>query len=217
MDSIQVLINLGYIFMLAALAARDILWLRGLLVSAQISLFSYGLLSGNKPVMFWNALFFLINGYQVVRLIRQRSPIEIPDELTDLYEKIFSSMRRREFLYFWQMGNIHEVKHKRLISKGEPQKNLLLILSGEVHVKNGDNLIATLSRGSFVAEMSFMTGDPATADVFVPDKAAYISWDQQKLRSLKQLNPDLLIRIQNILGKDLTSKLKKDSAAENKN
>lgn len=197
--------------MLAALTVRDILWLRSLLISAQLSLFSYGIISGNIPVAFWNALFFVINTYQVVRLIQQRRPIDLPEDLIDLYENIFPTMRRREFLYFWQMGNIHELKHKKLISKGENQKNLLLILSGEVEVKSAGKLIAKLSRGSFVAEMSFLTGEPATADVFVPEKASYISWNQQKLRSLEQLNPDLLIKIQNILGKDLTSKLKKDS------
>lgn len=211
MDFIQVLVNIGYVFMLAALTVRDILWLRSLLVSAQLSLFSYGIISGNVPVAFWNALFFLINSYQVVRLIQQRRPIDLPEDLLDLYKNIFSSMRRREFLYFWQMGNIHELKHKKIISKGENQKNLLLILSGEVEVKSTGKLIAKLSRGSFVAEMSFLTGEPATADVFVPKEASYISWNQQKLRSLEQLNPDLLIKIQNILGKDLTSKLKKDS------
>ena len=211
MDFVQVLVNIGYVFMLAALTVRDILWLRSLLVSAQLSLFSYGMISGNVPVAFWNALFFAINTYQVVRLIQQRRPIDLPDDLLDLYKKLFSTMRRREFLYFWQMGNIHDVKHKRLISKGEHQKNLLLILSGEVEVKSTSKLLAKLSRGSFIAEMSFLPGEPATADVFVPDKASYISWNQQKLHSLEQLNPDLLIKIQNILGKDLTTKLKKDS------
>ena len=210
MDTAQILINLGYIFMLAALAVRDILWLRSLLFSAQVSLFSYGIFTDNTPVIFWNALFFLINGYQVIRLIRQRRPIDLPEDLVDLYENIFSSMRRREFLYFWQMGNLHQVVHKKLIGRGEPQKDLLLILSGELQVKNKGKLIASLTRGNFVAEMSFLTGEPATADVFAVDEVSYISWNQNKLHSLEQLNPDLLIKIQNILGKDLTSKLKKD-------
>lgn len=125
-------------------------------------------------------------------------------------------MRRREFLYLWQMGNIYNVKHKRLVSKGKHQQNLLLILSGEVEVKSSSQLLARLSRGSFVAEMSFLTGEPATADVFATDEASYIFWNQQKLRSLEQLNTDLLIKIQNILGNDLTVKLKKDSEEKTK-
>lgn len=148
--------------------------------------------------------------------VSTKRPIDLPEELLDLCEKLFTYMRRREFLYLWQMGNIYNVKHKRLVSKGKHQQNLLLILSGEVEVKSSSQLLARLSRGSFVAEMSFLTGEPATADVFATDEASYISWNQQKLRSLEQLNTDLLIKIQNILGNDLTVKLKKDSEEKTK-
>ena len=57
--------------------------------------------------------------------------------------------------------------------------------------------------------MSFLTGEEATANVIAQGNVKYIAWEQEKLKSLKQLNPDLLIKIQNILGKDLTMKLKK--------
>jgi len=201
MSTIQLLVNLGYIFMLAALTVRDILWLRVMLISAQLSLFSYGMVTNNFPVAFWNILFFIINSYQVVRLIQERRPIDLPGDLLELYEKIFSSMRRREFLYLWNMGFINEVIDEQIVKKGTKQKNLLMVLSGKVDVKNKERIIAKLARGSFVAEMSFLTGETATADVFAKGRVKYISWDQHKLHSLKQLNPDLLIKIQNILGK----------------
>ena len=214
MGIVQVLVNLGYIFMLAALTVRDILWLRVMLISAQLSLFSYGMVTNNFAVAFWNILFFIINSYQVVRLIQERRPIDLPDDLLELYEKLFSSMRRREFLYLWNMGVIRTAKDVLMVKKGVPQKKLLLILSGTVHVKDEKNIIARLSRGSFVAEMSFLTGEPATADVYADGYVRFIAWEQAKLRSLKQINPDLLIKIQNILGKDLTEKLKEGSVKE---
>ncbi|MCP4196766.1 MAG: hypothetical protein GY762_06405 [Proteobacteria bacterium] len=45
------------------------------------------------------------------------------------------------------------------------QSELLLILDGKVSVIKRDVQVAELSRGSFVADMSFMTAEPATADV----------------------------------------------------
>ena len=68
---IPVLINSGYFLMLSALLVRDILWLRAILIAAQISLFSYALLSANQSAAFWNGLFVLINTVQVIRLIRE--------------------------------------------------------------------------------------------------------------------------------------------------
>ena len=204
----QLLVNLGYILMLLALLVRDILWLRSILMSAQIILFSYGLVSENYSVAFWNILFFAINGFQVSRLIRERRPIELPSEITDIYENIFSSMRRREFLNLWHMGSIDSVENEQFIKKGRKQKKLYLILSGKVRVENKGALITKLGRGSFLAEMSFLTGNPATADVIADGKVRYIFWEQQKLNDLQKINADLFIKLQNILGKDLTEKVK---------
>lgn len=204
----QIFVNLGYFLMLVGLTVRDILWLRTILVSAQVSLITYGLSAANYPVVFWNSLFFLMNSYQLVRLIRERRPIEIPPEILDLYEKIFPSMTQHEFLYFWNMGHIKEVRNKVLIRQGEKQNMILLILNGHVEVFKKERRIAQLGRGSFVAEMSFLTREPATADVRANDTVRYIFWNQEKLRSLNQLNSTLYIKIQNILGRDLAEKIK---------
>ena len=204
----KILLNLGYVLMLIAFVVRDILWLRSILLIGHLSLVVYALLVNNRMVAFWNIIFFFINTIQVVRLIRERRPIELPSGLTDLYEKIFSAMSRREFLFFWNMGSIKEISENLLIRKGDYLHELSLILSGSVNVvKDGKN-IAQLSRGSFIAEMSFVTGESASADIIANGRVQYISWNQEKLRSLKQLNPELLIKIQNILGKDLAVKIK---------
>ena len=204
----QFLVNLGYILMLLAMLVRDILWLRAILISAQLSLFSYGLLMENYTVAFWNFLFFLINGVQVARLARERRPIDLPAEIADLYENIFSTMRRREFLNLWHMGSIKDADNEQLIVAGRNQKKLFLILSGKIRVEKNGALITKLGRGSFLAEMSFLTENPATADAFADGKVRYIFWEQQKLNDLQKINAELFIKLQNILGKDLSEKVK---------
>ncbi len=203
-----VLVNLGYFFMFLALAAKDILLLRSVLIFGQLSLVSYGYVSGNLFVSFWNVLFFGINSFQIARLLRERRNIELPAELTDLYERVFRSMSRREFLMFWNMGRTERREGDQMIREGEHQRELVLILSGNFNVMKGGEVIATLSRGSFVAEMSFFTGNPASADVFADGAVEYIVWNQQKLRDLNQINPKLFIKFQNVLAKDLADKIK---------
>src|SRR6185295_12951875 len=53
----QYLVHLGYTLQLFALLARDVLWLRGLLVAAQSVLAAYAWWHGLWPYVFWNALF----------------------------------------------------------------------------------------------------------------------------------------------------------------
>ena len=120
----QFLVNLGYVIMLLALLVRDMLWLRTILMSAQIILFSYGVITANYSVAFWNTLFFSINGFQVVRLLRERRPIELPAEIVDLYNNIFPSMHRREFLNLWYMGSIRDAENEQLIKANRIQKKL---------------------------------------------------------------------------------------------
>ncbi|MGB7293872.1 MAG: hypothetical protein WBD99_17020, partial [Thermodesulfobacteriota bacterium] len=65
-----VLVNMGYFFMFLALAAKDILLLRSILLLGQLSLVLFGYLSDNLYVSFWNVLFFGINSFQIARLLR---------------------------------------------------------------------------------------------------------------------------------------------------
>jgi hypothetical protein len=203
-----ILVNLGYFFMFLALTAKDILLLRSILILGQLSLVSFGYFSDNLYVSFWNVLFFGINSFQIARLLRERTKIELPAELTDLYERVFSSMSRREFLTFWNMGRTERREGDQMIREGEHQRELVLILSGTFNVVKGIEVIAKLNRGSFIAEMSFLTGDPASADVFANGPVEYIVWNQEKLRNLNQINPQLFIKFQNVLAKDLADKIK---------
>lgn len=204
----QLLANLGYALMLAALAARDVLWLRSLLALGQFILAGYGYLAGLTPVLFWNALFVVINVAQVLRLLNERRPIVLPRDLEDLHESVFPTMTSREFLYFWELGQRRGVINEHLIHDGEKQKDLALVTEGAVQVMKQGKILAELTRGSFIAEMSFITGDPASADVVAAGPVKIMAWEQEKLRSLGQLNPKLLIKLQGILGQDLTKKIR---------
>ena len=62
-----------------------------------------------------------------------------------------------------------------IIREGEPQKALSLILSGKVSVVRAGGEIAQLSGGTFIAEMCFLSGGPASADVCGQGRLEYIS------------------------------------------
>ena len=72
-------------------------------------------------------LFVIINTIQIVRIINERRPHYIPEELIDIYDSIFSELTSKEFLYFWNMG---EVTDEYFIRSGQTQENLLLVLDG---------------------------------------------------------------------------------------
>lgn len=208
MQTDEIFLNAAYVLTSCALLVRDILWLRAFLLTSQICFITYAILAGNFSMTAWNTVFIAVNVVQTARLWWERRPIPLPPELDDIHRKVFSILSPREFLYFWETGRFREVDGGRIIREGEEQKELSLIVDGRVGVVKDEREIARLSRGNFIAEMSFLTEEPASADVRAEGIVRYVSWDQAKLASLKQVNPELLIKLQAILGKDLSRKLK---------
>lgn len=202
------ILNLAYFLMLVGLTIRSFLALRLLLISAQTIFILYGMAAQNYILLFWNSIFLCINGFQTIALWRQRRPIKLPIELEDIYDKAFITMTKREFLYFWQMGKKIKAKaNTPLIEEGSQQSKLFLILEGTASVLKMGKEITKLKRGDFVAEMSFLSRLPASADVTAQSHMEFICWEKENLDSLKQINPKFYSKLHSSLSKDVVQKL----------
>lgn len=208
----SMIIHFAYFTTFVALAIRDVLFLRVVLSFANILqvVYQYGF-NDNPDIAIWNALFLMINTIQVFKLLRERSPVKIPDDIEDIYRSKFSDMTQREFLYFWNLGQQKDVTDTELMKEGDYQKSLFLILSGNAQVARDGRVIATLHRPEFVGEISFITKEPASADVYAKSKLYYIEWNQNDLRRLKKSNSSFWTKLNQILGEDLARKIKHNS------
>ena len=205
------LVHFGYLLQLFALLARDVLWLRGILVAAQSVLASYAYLRGPEfmPYVWWNVLFVLINLYWVVRLLRERAAVELPEELVPTYEKHFAAMTPPEFLRLWREGSKGSLNDAQLVREGAMPEALYFLLSGEVAIRRDGRELARLGAGSFVAEMSLLTGERTTADAFALGTVEYLAWPAATLARLRTRNPMLWSKVQSVLGHDLVEKIRR--------
>lgn len=103
----DLLINAAYLVSLTALAVRDVLRLRVFLLLAQGLFLAWGATLMHLPTIAWNAAFLLINAWAIVRILRERRPIALPEAFRDLHARLFPSMSNRDFLLFWELGNPH--------------------------------------------------------------------------------------------------------------
>ena len=200
---------MGYIFTFLALSVKDVLWLRMILALAQILLGVYQFLEIRYDVVFWNIIFTFVNIYHILRIINDRKPIRIPNEIKDLYKSIFYNMTTKEFIYFWNIGRKIFDENISIIKEGEKQKKLYLILSGSVLIKRNEQIIGELGRGNFIAEMSLITEEPASADAFLNNEVSYMVWDQNQIRHFQKSNPNFWIKLNEVLSRDLINKINK--------
>ena len=205
----QVIIqHLGYLFTFLALSVKDMLRLRIILAIAQVLAGLYQAQIGRYDVVLWNGVFTVVNVYHIIRIINERKIIFVPNEIKDIYENIFSDFTTKEFMNFWNLGIYKDSNDSLLIKEGEKQNHLYLIIDGQVTVKRNDKILNSLRRGKFVAEMSLITNEPATADIYSDKKMKYICWNQDELKHFQVSNKDLWIKLHNILSKDLIHKIK---------
>jgi len=213
MDIGSLLLNIGFLLNLIALAFREILWIRILLTLGYFLRFiTQSIVEQNMNSSFWMIVFVIINLYQIIRIINERRKRYIEPKIFDIYETVFNSLSTFEFLTFWKMGIIKNVEGGSvIIQKDDKLKSILLLINGKVNVKSHGHTIAYLPRGSFIGEISYITKEGASADVIADGDATYIEWTKKELKTIQLNNKIFWTKIQNILLKDLIIKLKRSS------
>ena len=202
-----ILVNLAYLMTFTALSIKEVLWLRVILACSHSMIFINNYYyAQNYNVAIWNFVFIIVNLIQVARIYDDRKPRLIPGEFEDLYNDIFNELTSKEFLYFLQLGEKGEVSDCKVISAGEHQLELLLILEGDALIERDGIEVAKLKRGQFIGEISFLTGQPASANVSV-EHLKYIKWDQNKIKAIKMSNNSFWIKLNTVLTNDLTKKV----------
>jgi hypothetical protein len=209
---LQFLVHIGYVLMLIALLARDILWLRSILVLAQGLLAYYAWYRGVLPIACWNVLFVLINGVWVILILRERAAVKLPAELQKLYERHFAALTPPEFLRLWALGNQTVERDSVLTVQGQRPPGLYFLLRGEVAVRRDARELTRLGPGNFVAEMSLLTGETASADAQALGEIELMRWPADKLQQIRARNPAQWARIQSVLGHDLVEKIRRSPA-----
>ena len=204
----SVIQHLGYIFTFLALSVKDVLWLRIILATAQITLGIYQFIEQRYDVVFWNGVFTIVNLYHIIRIINDRKPVLVPNEIKDIYENIFFNLTTKEFMDYWNLGEPSIGNDSNIINEGEKQENLFLILEGRGVVTQNSNEIASLSRGDFIAEISFLTEEPASANVFLSNDVKYIKWSQEQIREFQTTNIGFWSKLHHVLSRDLIKKIK---------
>jgi small-conductance mechanosensitive channel len=83
----------------------------------------------------------------------------------------------------------------QIVTAGELDTSLFVILDGEVSVRKGGNVLARLGPGRFFGEMALLTGDPRKADVVAETQATCLEVDREGFKMLLEKNPKVVENI----------------------
>jgi hypothetical protein len=207
----SILIHVANVMYLLSYLVKDILWLRLLsILGGALLMIMYALA---VPPLFtplaWGTVFAGINAYQIYLLVLERRPVRLKEEEQRLYQRVFRSLTPREFVKLlalarWERAGAAE----RIVEKGRPLDRMMVIVSGTTAVQVDGTALTQLGEGQFIGEMSYITGEPPSADVVAVEETRYVSWPQQDLKRFLAGNRALEAAMQLVIGTDLVAKLR---------
>ncbi len=203
-------LHLANLVLLLSYAALDILWLRLLTVVGLLLLVGVDLASASTlgPVALWNLAFVAVNGLHAAWLIWERRPVRLTDEEQALRHVVFTALTDRQVVQLFRLGEwINLPRGHRLLRQDRPVDTVSVIASGRAVVERGGRRLHGLGPGEFVGELSYLTGEAASADVRVDAESRCLRWSASRLRTALEADPELRAVVQGCLGMDVATKL----------
>jgi hypothetical protein len=136
------------------------------------------------------------------------------DELTDaqraLRDRHFPNLEPRDFLLLLRAAREQGLEPGAVLAReGQDLPPVTLVLEGAAVVESGGRRLADIGPGTFIGEMSYVTGEPASATVTVTEAASCLVWSRSELRRLAQRHPQVGAALGAMMGADMSRKLRR--------
>ena len=113
--------------------------------------------------------------------------------------KLFQGLPDKELRFLALSSTIAEFPAEtRIVSEGDADSKLYIILEGRVRVSKYGQGLAELTKGNFFGEMSLLTGQPRKADVDALEFTKCLAADREQFRMLMDRNPTVIDNINSI-------------------
>ncbi|MBI5323912.1 MAG: cyclic nucleotide-binding domain-containing protein [Ignavibacteriae bacterium] len=156
----------------------------------------------------WSILIMVLNIIMIAIYYFDKGTLRLKDDERFLFQNVFSKMDKVNFKKLLNAGNwLGMPKGDILIYEKQSTDYLMLLFQGNVEIVVGDKQVAILYPGSFVGEMSFLTGDLTTAMAKAISDVKLYAWKKTDLIKLLAKNQELEKEMRYVFSSDLISKL----------
>ena len=210
MHALDYLVHFSNILLLVAYSVKDILWLRWFAVAAALTNVPYFLFQDSVlwPPILWALVFTAINLFQITCLYLERRPVTLSQEEKKLYDLAFHALRPREFVALSLIGEWKSAgPGDTLMTEGEPVSSLSVPITGSADVHKQGERIGAVGPGHMIGTALALTGEPSPIKVTFTEPARYMHWSLANLRRFLDVRPDLRVRLQTLVNRDLAEKL----------
>jgi hypothetical protein len=125
-----------------------------------------------------------------------------------IYNAHFKKMSRGNFKTLMNAATLeNKANGSTITQQGKRTEKVLMIVDGHAVVIFSGKIVAQLGNGDFIGDLSFISGNVASATVRSEVLTTYLIWEQDRLRETLRKNPMLLVQFNQMLERQITKKL----------
>lgn len=185
--------HFSYALLILSMLMRRMLPLRILAICSGLASLAFDLIWINNPVgAFWDLALVLANVGQLIRMAISARRAVFSAEEKQFLDMMMPGLDKTHARRLLNLGCwIDGAAGTGLTVEGEPVEDLIFLLNGEASVRRDDREIAKCRAGSFIGEMTVLSGDPATGTVVLSQPSRYLSLNAKSLRKLAFSSADI--------------------------
>lgn len=203
--------HVSYVLIALSYWMTTVFWLRIIAVIGLVfEILYFRMSSGDMHTgIGWDAIFIVINLYQIFRLVFDEGRLRYMKELHLLSQGAFASLTREQLAQLVKVGSWRTLEPGTQVTReGEPVRELILICDGQMVVESQGRTVTRLHGGSLVGELALLSGSAASATVTAERITRAFILEMEKLRKLVRADDLIASAVDRVVGHDLAAKLR---------
>lgn len=196
--------NITYALLVLSVMMRDISWLRTFAIASGTT----RIIFEDPLTAFWEMLLVSVNIGQLALIWwdnRKRNFSPATQQFLSTFEPRLDNASAAALV---RAGLWHEAPSgSMLTTQGEAVDALLYVSSGDVRIQVNGAEVGACSTGDFLGEMTWQSGNPATATTVAASSVKYFRFERKKLQKLLKRRAELKFALQTSFNKNLVDKL----------
>jgi hypothetical protein len=201
--------NISYLLLTISMMMTRMLTLRIVAIGSGISGGIYDYFWLNDPVgTFWETAFTSVNLAQIMRITYENVSVRLNHEERNFHAQFLASLAPYQVRRVLRTGVWLDAEAGTPITRqGEIISHLIFLKSGTCDVLVDDISVGQCNAGSMIGEISFRSGDGATATVLATEPVRYLALERHGLQKLVKADPEISHAIEDVSTHSLEYKL----------
>ncbi|MFO1033057.1 MAG: cyclic nucleotide-binding domain-containing protein [Hyphomicrobiales bacterium] len=204
--------HLSYLVLALSYWLTSIYWLRVVaIIGSALEIIYFTYTGGDLQVaVIWTAVFIAINTFHLVLLTRERLSLRLPEADAPLLRESLTGLTDPQIAKLLRAADWRDCLAGEVLTRQDaPVDSLFFLCRGRANVEVGGKFITYLEKGSFIGEIAYLTGNPATATVTVDEPSRLLAFNKMKMARVVASDEQISGIVYQLLGRDLAQKMRR--------